>query len=213
MAGVSGGGVYSDMQQATGRLQGDPNHQRDPVEKGLPWATIGFAVAAVVVIVIANIVGNPGERADQREEARQEAVRAQDAAAELVADATQAGLEVRRRHSRFDARDRSTQAAVVIDTDTYPLHITWIEPVEASPVTSGQEQPALDERPDGQPRATIPCGPTGYVVDPHLDWGIDGEETQRLREVDFDADEILATATRLAAELDCPSAMPRLGDR
>ena len=215
MAGVSGGGVNSDVQQAARCARGDPGNQRDPVEKALPWVAIGVAVAAVVAIAVANLMGSPGERAEEREEARQARERAQVAAARLVEDAERAGLDVTRRHSRafFRAQERSLEASVVIDAGAYPLHIAWIEPIESSPVASGQEHTSLGERPDGRPRATISCGPTGYVVDPHLDAVADIEERRRLESVDFEADVILATAAMLADQLDCPSRMPSLDDR
>jgi hypothetical protein len=50
MPQVSGGGVYSDLQQAIRRQRGDPNGQRDPVERALPWLTLGLALAAVIAI-------------------------------------------------------------------------------------------------------------------------------------------------------------------
>lgn len=51
MGQVSGGGLNSDMQQSIRRAEGDPNNQRDPVEKVLPWAALWLAVIVVVVLV------------------------------------------------------------------------------------------------------------------------------------------------------------------
>lgn len=50
MAGVSGGGTNSDMQQSVRRSRGDPNNQRDPVEKVLPW--VALAIAGIVLLLM-----------------------------------------------------------------------------------------------------------------------------------------------------------------
>lgn len=52
MAGVSGGGTNSDMQQSARRAQGDPNNQRDPVEKVLPWAALVIAGIVLLLMIL-----------------------------------------------------------------------------------------------------------------------------------------------------------------
>lgn len=207
---------YYDMKTAAALVHRSPNNnQRGPIGRVLLWVAIGSVVVFVGAIVMANIAPSSGEIADEREQTLQARERAQVAASQFVEDAERAGLEVTSQYSRAFFRDgeRSLEASVVIDTGAYPLHIAWIEPVEDSPVASGQEHTSLGERPDGQPQATIPCGPTGYVVDPHLDAVADSEERRRLESVDFETDVILATATALAGVLDCPAHMPSLDDR
>lgn len=52
MAGVSGGGTNSDMQQSVRRAQGDQDNQRDPVENVLPWVALGIAGIVLLLAVI-----------------------------------------------------------------------------------------------------------------------------------------------------------------
>jgi hypothetical protein len=206
MPQVSGGGVYSDLQQAIRRQRGDPNGQRDPVERALPWLTLGLALAAVIAIVVVNATGG--------EDAERDIDPAQAGAAALAGAAEQAGFEVLDQDARTSSAV-GAEAMVVVASDDEEVAVSWMEPPVDDLLFETFEDLGVDnavisvgEGGDRLPRAAIDCERSTLMVSGRLGLEADPRARPHRDPEGLEPDVIVEVARELTAALDCPRGLP-----
>ena len=207
MAGVSGGGVNSDMQQAIRRTRGDPSNQRDPVEKVLPWLALGLAAAGVIAFIVYTTGTTGGEDTERGIH------RAQAGASVLADAAAAAGLEVVERDARTSSAQR--EAMVVVAAGDHEVAVSWMEPPADDLLVETTETLEVDdarisvgEGGDRLPRVAIDCARSTLMVSGRL--GLDADPRRRSHRdgQGLPEDVLVDVARALPPTLDCPAGLP-----
>ena len=208
MAGVSGGGVNSDMQQAIRRARGDSSNQRDPVEKALPWLALGLFLAGVIVFIV-NATGSESSERDIH--------RAQ-AGASVLSDAVEeAGFEAIHQDARAASGARR-EAMVVAASDDEEVAVSWLEPPADDLLFETVETLEIDnamisvgEGGDRLPRVAVDCGRSTLVVSGRLGLDVNPRTRPHRDEQGLPEDTLVEVASALAPALDCPAGLPASG--
>jgi hypothetical protein len=208
MAGVSGGSVNSDMQQAIRRFRGDPNNQRDPVEKALPWLALGLVLAGMIALIV---------NATRTESPEREIHRARAGASVLSDAAEEAGFELIHQDARV-ASGVGREAMVVVASDDEEVAVSWLEPSVDDLLFETVETLEIDdaviiigEGGDRLPRVVIDCGRSTLMVSGRLGRDVDPRTRSHRDEHGLPEDTLVEVASALAPAFDCPAGLPASG--